>query len=355
VPLDEPAWWYGAGPSATARLLKPASSVYARLVQWRFRHVQPYRSALPVICVGNFTAGGTGKTPLALLLADELKRLGGQPAFLTRGYGGHHAGPRWVDRSLDTAAEVGDEALLLSRAAPTLIARNRAAGARAIEAAVDARTAIVMDDGLQNPTLAKDLSIAVVDARRGVGNGEVLPAGPLRAPLAFQLGLVDAVIVNTATPGPAQHEQSAAAWLKQLFPGPVLEATPCAEGDTTWVKDARLVVYAGIANPRRFFAMLERLGGRLAETMVFPDHHGYTEADAEGLLGMSVRHQAQLVTTEKDWARLLGHPGRRGTLRESSRTLRIRLTLEERDAGRLMTLIQTALLSEHASSNSGMR
>jgi tetraacyldisaccharide 4'-kinase len=169
------------------------------------------------------------------------------------------------------------------------------------------------------------------------------------------LRLVDAVIVNTATHGPEQREPSAAAWLKRMFPGPVLEATPCPEGDTTWIKDARLVAYAGIANPTRFFAMLERLGGRLTETLVFPDHHGYTEADAERLLGMGVRRQAQLVTTEKDWVRLLGHAGRRGKLRENSRTLRIRLTLDERDAGRLMTLIQTALRSEQAPSHPRLR
>jgi tetraacyldisaccharide 4'-kinase len=260
-----------------------------------------------------------------------------------------------VDRDLDTAADVGDEALLLSRVAPTLVGRNRAEGARAIEAATDTRTVIVMDDGLQNPTLAKDLTIAVVDARRGIGNGEVLPSGPLRAPLAFQLGLVDAVVVNAAPHGPAQPAESAAAWLKQSFPGPVLEATPCAEGDASWIKDARLVAYAGIANPGRFFAMLERLGGRLAETLVFPDHHGFSEKDAERLMRIGIRHEAQLATTEKDWARLLGQGGRRGELRESSRVFRMRLALDERDAGRLVALIQTALRTERAASGTGTR
>jgi tetraacyldisaccharide 4'-kinase len=345
VPREERAWWYRAEASATARVLRPAGKVYAWAVERRFRHAQPYRSALPVICVGNFTVGGTGKTPLALLLAGELKRLGERPAFLMRGYGGYHAGPRWVDRDLDMAVDVGDEALLLSRVAPTLIARDRAAGARAIEAAPDARSVIIMDDGLQNPTLAKDLTVAVVDARRGIGNGEVLPAGPLRAPLPFQLGLVDTVIVNSAPQEAAHAGPSAATWLKQQFPGPVLEAIACAAGDTAWIRDAPLVAYAGIVNPGRFFAMLDRLGGRVAETLVFPDHYPFTEKDADRIMRIGARHEAQLATTEKDWVRLLGHGGRRRELREISCTLPIRLALEEPDAGRLAALVQAALQS----------
>jgi tetraacyldisaccharide 4'-kinase len=208
-----------------------------------------------------------------------------------------------------------------------------------------------MDDGLQNPTLAKDLTIAVVDARRGIGNGEVLPAGPLRAPLAFQLGLVDAVIVNSAPK--AEHvAPSAATWLKQQFPGPVLEAVPCAAGDTAWIRDAPFVAYAGIVNPGRFFAMLDRLGGRVAETLVFPDHHPFTEKDADRIMRIGARHQAQLATTEKDWVRLLGHGGQRAELREISRTLPIRLVLEEPDAGRLAALLQAALQTERTSRRS---
>lgn len=343
----EPAWWYRAETSATARVLRPVSKVYAWAVERRFQRAQPYRSALPVICVGNLTTGGTGKTPFALLLAEELKRLGERPAFLTRGYGGRHAGPRWVDRDLDLAADISDEALLLSRVAPTLIARDRAAGARAIEAAAGAPSVIVMDDGLQNPMLVKDLTIALVDARRGIGNGEVLPAGPLRASLAFQLNLADAVIVNSAPHAAAHAAESAAGW-KHQFPGPVLETRPCAEGDTAWIGDARLVAYAGIANPSRFFTLLERLGGRIAESLVFPDHHRFTEKDAERILGAGARHEALLVTTEKDWVRLLGRGGRRGELRDTSRVLPIRLALDERDAGRLAGLIQAAFQTTRA-------
>jgi tetraacyldisaccharide 4'-kinase len=347
VPLEEPAWWYRAEPNATARVLRPVSKLYAWAVERRFQRAQPYCSALPVICVGNLTAGGTGKTPFALLLSEELKRLGERPVFLTRGYGGRHAGPRWVDRDLDLAADVGDEALLLSRVAPTLIARDRAAGARAI-AAAGPPSVIVMDDGLQNPTLAKDLAIAVVDASRGIGNGEVLPSGPLRAPLAFQLGLVDAVVVNAAPQAEDHSAEGAGAWLKRQFPGPVLAATPRAAGDTAWIRNARLVAYAGIANPNRFFTLLERLGGRIAESLVLPDHHPFTEKDAERVMGIAARHEAMLVTTEKDWVRLLGRGGRRGQLRDTSRVLPIRLALDERDAGRLSGLIEAVFQTARA-------
>jgi tetraacyldisaccharide 4'-kinase len=324
------------------------SKIYAWAVERRFGRAQPYRSALPVICVGNLTAGGTGKTPFALSLAEELKRLGERPAFLTRGYGGHRAGPRWVDRDLDLAADVGDEALLLSRVAPTLIARDRAAGARAIEAAAGAPSVIVMDDGLQNPTLAKDLTIALVDGNRGIGNGEVLPAGPLRASLAFQLSLVDAIIVNGVTQAEERSAESAGTWLKQQFPGPVLTATPCAVGDIAWVKGAHLVAFGGIVNPSRFFKLLAQLGGHIAEELVFPDHHPFSEKDAERTIAVGARHEALLVTTEKDWVRLLGYGGLRGQLRDTSRILPIRLALDERDSGRLAVLLEAALQTRRA-------
>ena len=186
--LDEPPWWYRDPPSGIATVLRPLAALYGWAAAARYWRATPYRSRLPVICVGNFTAGGTGKTPLVIHLCERLKAAGHEPVALTRGYGGRLSGPYWVNAKSDVARDVGDEALLLARAAPTLVARDRRAGAHAIETGPHPVTVIVMDDGLQNPGLAKDLTIAVVDGGRGFGNGLTMPAGPLRAPLAVPAG-----------------------------------------------------------------------------------------------------------------------------------------------------------------------
>ncbi len=199
MPLNEPRWWYTAskGGRLAARLLAPVADAYGAVAEARYRRHAPYRASLPTICVGNFTAGGTGKTPLTRCIVEHLLSLGESPVCLTRGYGGRLPGPVWVDPSRHGAADVGDEPLLLARSAPVMVSRDRAEGARAIEAAEIKATVIVMDDGLQNGTVAKDLTIAVVDATRGMGNGQVIPAGPRRAPLCFEIALV----LGTSTGG----------------------------------------------------------------------------------------------------------------------------------------------------------
>jgi tetraacyldisaccharide 4'-kinase len=337
VPLEEPRWWYGAPPDdRRARLLAPLGHIYGWSVERRFRLAKPVRSRFPVVCVGNFTAGGTGKTPLAILIAEELARAGAAPVFLTRGYGGRAAGPVFVDPARDGVREVGDEPLLLARVAPTIVARDRRAGLALIERGERPADVVVMDDGLQNPHIAKDLTIAVVDGARGVGNGEIIPAGPLRAALEFQLGLVDAILVNGPASGPGPDVLRR---LKRGFPGPVLAAEPRAAGDTSWLAGAAVAAYAGIGNPHRFFALLESLGARLAVARVFPDHHAFGERDADALLRAADAASAELVTTEKDLVRLLGATDRRGELAARSRALPIRLWLDERDMRRLGALL----------------
>lgn len=341
--LDEPAWWYRPGDGRhVVRLLRPASALYGWAVERRYLRTRPYRSALPVVCVGNLTVGGTGKTPLTIRIAEELAAMGERPVLLTRGYGGREVGPHWVDALLDTADRVGDEALLLAAAAPTLVARDRAAGARAIESA-SAASVIVMDDGLQNPTLYKDLTIAVVDARRGFGNGEVLPAGPLRARLNFQLGLVDAVVINRPPGEEGDAPSEVHCWLESEFKGPVISAAPAPRGDIDWVKGRRLVAYAGIANPKRFFDLLVSLGGEIAETVALPDHHAFRDKDARHILELAERHSAVPVTTEKDWVRLKGQHGPIAELLARSRPLGISLALADDDAGRLKSLLGSVL------------
>ena len=191
--LEPPSWWYSGRIPPAAWGLLPVSALYGAAVQKRFRDAKPYRGKLPVICVGNFTMGGAGKTPVALKLAALLRDHGIRPGFLTRGYGGRERGPYLVNAASDGAARVGDEPLLLAEAAPTVVSRDRPAGARLLETL--AVNAIVMDDGFQNPSLAKDFSLVVIDAAAGLGSGRVFPLGPLRAPLAFQAGMADAILL----------------------------------------------------------------------------------------------------------------------------------------------------------------
>lgn len=326
-----------------ARALAPLASLYATAAARRLRRLPAMRSALPVLCIGNFTAGGTGKTPLALYVAGVVAAAGLRPAFLTRGYGGRTRGPHWVDLRMDSAAAVGDEPLLLAARHPTMLARERAEGARTIVVAGCADV-IVMDDGLQNPALAKDLSIAVVDGRRGIGNGRVIPAGPLRAPLEAQLAGTDAIVVNA----PASEEAVKAAgltaeWLKRTFTGPVLVAQTVPAGDTAWLSQQPIVAFAGIGAPARFFALLRAMGARLAASVTFPDHHPFTERDARRLLDLARRHDALLVTTEKDAVRLGGARGALADVAGQTRALGVEIRFEPRDAGRLAALIEIAV------------
>ncbi len=351
--LDEPSWWYAERVRPAARLLAPAGALWGHLAQRRFRATTPYRSRLPVICVGNFTAGGTGKTPLTLLLVEELRKLGRSPAVLTRGYGGAVRDCHWVDLPRDTARDVGDEPLLLAAAAPTLVARDRAAGARAIEQAasrpgVIMPDVIVMDDGLQNPALRKDLSLAVVDGRRGLGNGRVMPAGPLRAPLAFQLALADAIVVN-APSDRAIPAETVMGWLRQPFKGPVLAAQPRPAGDARWLVGTKVAAYAAIGSPDRFFDLLRQLGAEVVAERRFPDHHAFSDRDAMGLLQLAAKASALLITTEKDLARLRGRTGAAETLRLASLTLPIRLHLDAPHADQLVALLTAALERAHPS------
>lgn len=340
--LEVPAWWYDTGYRLAPRLLQPIGAIWGAIATRSYARAAPYRSRLPVVCIGNFTAGGTGKTPLAVQVAGELQRLGRKTVFLTRGYGGRLAGPHWVDPAVDKAADVGDEPLLLARQAPTLVARDRAAGAKAIDTGDRAADVIVMDDGLQNPSLAKDLSLAVVDGRRGLGNGRVIPAGPLRAPLDFQFGLVDAIVVNApvdAEAGPTP----VADWLRQRFPGPVLSASAQPTESVAWLENADVIAFAGTGAPQRFFDLLRMCGANVVHAVPFPDHHPFAETDAQRLVNLASTASATLVTTEKDWVRMDASRPYVGRLKSMSRVLSIAMVFGERDAERLKALLEVAV------------
>lgn len=343
MPLDEPSWWYGGRSNDwRPRALQPLSHLYGWASVRRFATAQPFRAGVPVICVGNFTAGGTGKTPMSLLLAELLIELGQTPAFLSRGYSGSMKGPGWVDPSVHDAGHVGDEPLLLAAAAPTMVSRDRVAGVHAIAAREPRCSVVVMDDGLQNPALQKDLCLAVVDGVRGLGNGQLIPAGPLRAPLDFQLEMTDAIIVN-CPPGTNTDEADPGGVLARLrreFPGPVLAATPEPAGDISWLEGTKVIAFAGIANPQRFFRLIESLGGQLVHTLEYRDHHSFTEAEAGDLLQRAASAGAQLVTTEKDLVRLQGMgSGATVRLRRVARALPIRLRFRDNGNTRMMALL----------------
>lgn len=295
-----PAFWWREAPTLPARLLTPLGALYGAITAGRMAR-PGLALGIPVVCVGNFVAGGAGKTPTAIAIARRLRALGHAPAFLSRGYGRLAPHPDEVIRVVPERhgpAAVGDEPLLLARVAPTFVARDRVAGARA--ALADRATVLVLDDGLQNPALRKDLALAVVDGAGGVGNGLCVPAGPLRAPLERQWPCVSlAVIIGD---GVAGDRVAAAAGIRGV---PVLRARLRPDPDIVRaLSDTPLLAFAGIGRPEKFFATLERQGLRVVGRRSFPDHHAYAPGDLRSLAQEAARLGAGLVTTEKDRVRL---------------------------------------------------
>jgi tetraacyldisaccharide 4'-kinase len=321
--MREPGfWWRKAG--LASGLLMPAAAVYGAVAARRMAQ-RGARMKRPVLCVGNFTHGGAGKTPAALWLARMLQDAGERPFCLSRGYGGSLSGPKLVDAHGDVAAQVGDEALLLARVAPTVVARDRPAGAQAAIAA--GASVIVMDDGLQNASLVKDFTIAVVDGRRGLGNGRVFPAGPLRAPLAAQLASSDALLV--IGDGEAGRDIGAKAALP-LFHGRLV-------ADAAALKARRVLAFAGIGDPDKFFATAEAAGIAVARRQAFPDHHCFSAEEAAELIMRAEHDGLALLTTEKDRARMAGEP-LLVALAARVHVLPVALAVDEADALRKLVL-----------------
>jgi tetraacyldisaccharide 4'-kinase len=275
-----------------AGLLAPLGTAWDVAGRMRRAVARPYRAPVPVICVGNLVAGGAGKTPVVLALARSLDRAGVGVHILSRGYGGRLAGPVRVDPVRHDAAAVGDEALLLAARANPWGARDRAAGAR--EAAAAGAEIILLDDGFQNPGLEKDLSLVVVDAEYGFGNRRVIPAGPLREPVAAGLARADAIVLIGDGAGPAD--------LRDWGP-PILRARLEPVGGECFA-GAPIVAFAGIGHPQKFFATLSAAGASLIATEPFPDHHPFADSEIARLRHAAERSGARLVTTAKDWVRL---------------------------------------------------
>ncbi|HZT52335.1 MAG TPA: tetraacyldisaccharide 4'-kinase [Stellaceae bacterium] len=284
-----PEFW--ARDGIAAHLLQPLAWAYEAAGAARRALARPWRAPVPVICVGNLVAGGAGKTPVALSLAHRLAARALRPHLLSRGYGGRLPGPVRVDPATHDAAAVGDEPLLLARAAPTWIARDRAAGAQAAVAA--GAGVIVMDDGFQNPALAKDLSLLVVDGDYGFGNRRVMPAGPLREPVAAALARADAAVLM----GEDRCGMAAALAGLPLLRARLIPAAPAA-------LDGPVVAFAGIARPEKFFASVAAAGMRLVARHGFADHRAYRERELARLAAEAAALGARLVTTAKDAVRL---------------------------------------------------
>jgi tetraacyldisaccharide 4'-kinase len=327
--MRDPAFWWQS-PGTSIRSLAPFGWLYGAFAAWRMGW-GGRAAGVPVFCIGNLTVGGAGKTPTAIAVAQMLIAAGKHPMFLSRGYGGRLAGPVRVDPAVHHATDVGDEPLLLARIAPTIVARDRVAGARlARESGADA---IVMDDGFQNPSLTKDLSIVVVDGERGIGNGRVLPAGPLRAPLAAQLAHAQAVLVIGAPEGAQTVAVAARARTLPVFHGR-LDPDFKAVGALTF---RPVLAFAGIGHPDKFFATLAEANIEVRAKQAFPDHHRYTVAEAAELLARAAREGLVPVTTEKDLVRLAGEP-ELSALAAAVRAVPVRLTVREEDAFRALIL-----------------
>lgn len=326
--MREPAFWWRP-PGLLSAMLTPLAAGYGVVAARRMR--APGKSAgVPVICVGNFTLGGSGKTPTAIAIAELLTSAGRKPALLTRGYGGAESGPLLVDVHYD-AVKIGDEALLLAQAAPTVVAHDRAAGASAARAS--GADVIVMDDGLQNSSLQKNFTVAVIDGSRGIGNGKVFPAGPLRAPLAAQFNSVNALLVIGGSAGAAGLDGEIRARRIPVFHGELVPDTAAVAA----MGGRPALAFAGIGNPDKFFATVAAAGIDIAARRAFPDHHRYSGDEAGDLIMQAERQGLRLLTTAKDHARMSGDANL-AALASRAHVLPVRLNVKEEAAWREVIL-----------------
>lgn len=307
--MSAPRFWYAGGPASVA--LAPLGGLWAAGAALRAAFGRPARAPVPVVCVGNLVIGGAGKTPVAISLAHRLPGA----HFLSRGHGGNAVGPVQVDPERHDHRQVGDEPLLLARVAPCWVARDRVAGARV--AAQHGATCVIMDDGYQDPSLAKDISLLVVDGHVGFGSGRCVPAGPLREPVGRGLMRAQAVVLL------GKDRTGVARRLGEL---PVLRGRLEAESEAGALDGHRVLAFAGIGRPGKFFHTLEACGAKLVERRAFPDHHAYTPVEIGRLINDAEAQSAALMTTSKDYVRLPPH------LRDRVSVLRVTVTWDDEAA-----------------------
>lgn len=288
--MRAPGFWMREGPLSLA--LAPLGWIWAAGSAWRGAFGKPFAAPVPVVCIGNVVAGGAGKTPIALSVAHRLPGA----HFLSRGYGGREEGPLLVNPKRHDPGQVGDEPLLLAEVAPCWVARDRVAGAK--RAAAKGAACLVMDDGFQNPSLKKDVALLVVDGHVGFGNGRCLPAGPLREPVSRAVARASAVVI-------LGEDQAGVA--RQVAGKPILRAKLEPEAEASALAGQRVVAFAGIGRPEKFFQMLEAQGATLVEAYSFPDHYPYQASEIGELITIAETHAAALITTTKDIVRVPSH------------------------------------------------
>ena len=285
--MKTPKYWQSN--SFISKILHPFGMLYGFLTQLRLKIKSSHKVSVPVICVGNITAGGTGKTPVSISIAKLLATEMYHPFFVSRGYGGKLQDVI-VNNKKHTAQDVGDEPLLLSKQAPVVVNANRYEAAKtAVEQGADV---IVMDDGFQNPSLHKDLSFLVFDGNYGIGNGKIIPAGPLRETLEDGIKRADAVIIM----GKDKHELAKRCGLPVFFGH--------TEAVQTTINDQDVVAFAGIGHPQKFYHTLKQQGFNVVKTIDFPDHHFYTRDELENIINEAQKLNAQIYTTSKDFVKI---------------------------------------------------
>lgn len=314
-----PFWW--TKPDWRAYALWPVSRLYGLVAGARMRRARRASLPVPVICVGNFTVGGAGKTPTAIGLARAAKARGLRPGFLSRGYGGSLDVITVVDPDRHRARDVGDEPLLLAREAVTVISRRRVGGARRlVDEGVDL---IIMDDGFQSARLVFDYALLVIDSRRGLGNGYLVPSGPVRAPLAEQLHQTSALlVVGDGKAADALIRQAARA-------GKPVHTASLATVNAQGLSGRAVLAWSGLADNEKFFRTVEGTGASLYATRSFPDHHHISDDEATEILDHADAHDYAVVTTAKDSVRLAGEHGQAAALKERSRVIEVEIRFDD--------------------------